>query len=340
MSFPAHKASPERQDSASPLDALARRLDVQMRAVNALILDRMRSEVPLIPELAGYLIAAGGKRIRPLLTLAAARLCDCESNAPYGLAAAVEFIHSATLLHDDVVDSSAERRGRPSANRVFGNTASVLVGDFLFSRAFQLMVESGSLEALRILSNASAVIAEGEVMQLASLNDVGTGWERYLAIIDAKTAALFAAACEIGPVAAGSDEVVQAALRDYGANLGIAFQIADDVLDYMSVSGDMGKNPGDDFSEGKMTAPAILAFEQGDESELFFWKKAMGEKKQESGDFDRAREIVVRRGADKEALDRARIHARLAAQCLEKAPDSPLREILSELAFFAVERGV
>lgn len=340
MSAPAVNAAQNRamEKQQNPLDVLAAMLDSDMRAVNAVILDRMQSEVPLIPQLAGYLIAAGGKRIRPLLTLGAARLYGYEGDATHTLAAAVEFIHTATLLHDDVVDGSAERRGQAAANLVFGNTASVLVGDFLFSRAFQLMVGEGSLEVLRILSEASAVISEGEVMQLASLNDIETDWDRYIAIVNAKTAALFAAACEIGPVIAGAGGQAQAALREYGKNLGIAFQIADDVLDYAAGLEAFGKQPGNDFAEGKMTAPVILALAQGDAAEKAFWKRTMAEKVQEPGDLARAQEILVRRGTEQAALDRARDHARLASDALENAEKSPLRDLLADLAFHAAER--
>lgn len=333
---PARDRAAAKQDN--PLDALAGVLDSDMRAVNAVILDHMQSDVPLIPQLAGYLIAAGGKRIRPLLTLGAARLFGYEGTATHSLAAAVEFIHTATLLHDDVVDGSEERRGQAAANLVFGNTASVLVGDFLFSRAFQLMVGEGSLEVLRILSDASAIIAEGEVMQLAALGDIETGWDRYIGIINAKTAALFAAACEIGPVVAGAGPEAQVVLQDYGKNLGIAFQIADDVLDYATGLEAFGKRPGNDFAEGKMTAPVILALAQADAAEKAFWARTMTEKMQESGDLEQAQEILARRGAAEAALDRARGHAAAAAKALESAKESPLRDILAALAFHAVER--
>ncbi len=333
---PARKRAATKQEN--PLDALAGMLDSDMRAVNAVILDRMQSEVPLIPQLAGYLIAAGGKRIRPLLTLAAARLYGYEGAATYTLAAAVEFIHTATLLHDDVVDGSAERRGQAAANLVFGNTASVLVGDFLFSRAFQLMVGEGSLEVLRILSDASAIISEGEVMQLASLNDIETDWSRYIEIIKAKTAALFSAACEIGPVIAGAGAGAQKSLVDYGNNLGIAFQIADDVLDYEIELEAFGKRPGNDFAEGKLTAPVILALAQADSAEKAFWTRTMSKKQQETGDLAQAQEILARRGTMAEALAQARKHAQKAAESLKNAPNADLREILAGLAFHAVER--
>lgn len=333
---PARERAATKQEN--PLDALAGMLDPDMRAVNAVILDRMQSEVPLIPQLAGYLIAAGGKRIRPLLTLAAARLYGYEGKATHTLAAAVEFIHTATLLHDDVVDGSAERRGQAAANLVFGNTASVLVGDFLFSRAFQLMVGEGSLEVLRILSDASAIISEGEVMQLASLNDIETDWSRYIEIIKAKTAALFAAACEIGPVIAGAGAAAQQNLVDYGKNLGIAFQIADDVLDYEMELEAFGKRPGNDFAEGKLTAPVILALAQADSAEKAFWARTMSEKQQDSGDLAQAQEILARRGTMAEALALARGHAQKAAESLKTAPNVALREILADLAFHAVER--
>ena len=241
-----------------------------MNAVNAVILDRMQSEVPLIPALAGHLISGGGKRMRPMLTLAGAELVEYQGTRHHKLAAAVEFIHTATLLHDDVVDGSDLRRGRETANLVFGNPATVLVGDFLFSRAFELMVEDGSLRVLKILSSASNVIAQGEVDQLTAQREIETSEERYLAIIGAKTAALFAAASRIAAVVAERDEAEERALDDYGRNLGIAFQLVDDAIDYDSAADQMGKDAGDDFREGKMTLPVILAYARGNDEERRF----------------------------------------------------------------------
>src|SRR5690349_12551440 len=246
-----------------------------MNAVNAVILDRMQSKVALIPELAGHLIAGGGKRMRPMLTLASAALLGYTGARHHKLAAAVEFIHTATLLHDDVVDSSGMRRGKQTANIIWGNPASVLVGDFLFSRAFELMVEDGSLKVLKILSRASAVIAEGEVDQLTAQRQIDASEEHYLDIVGAKTAALFAAACRISAVVAETGEEAELALESYGRNLGIAFQLVDDVIDYSSDEATMGKGVGDDFRDGKMTLPIILAYARGGVEERAFWREAI-----------------------------------------------------------------
>ena len=252
-----------RRTGAASLDPMLALTAGAMNQVNAVILDRMQSEIPLIPRLAGHLISGGGKRLRPMLTLAGAELVEYQGTRHHRLAAAVEFIHTATLLHDDVVDGSDLRRGKAAANIVFGNPATVLVGDFLFSRAFELMVEDGSLRVLKILSHASAVIAEGEVDQLTAQRQVGTGEERYLSIIGAKTAALFAAASHIAAVVAETGEADEQALDDYGRNLGVAFQLVDDALDYDANAAETGKARGDDFREGKMTLPVILAYARG-----------------------------------------------------------------------------
>lgn len=326
-----------------PLDRLAAltRDDLtgdDMARVNAVILDHMRSDVPLIPQLAAYLIAAGGKRIRPLLTLASTRLCAGDPVRAHGLAAAVEFIHTATLLHDDVVDESVERRGKPAANVIFGNQASVLVGDFLFSRAFQLMVAGGSMEVLRILSEASATIAEGEVMQLSAANDIETGMDDYTAIIGAKTAALFAAACEIGPVIAGSDPQTQKAMRDFGYNLGMAFQVADDILDYTGDGAALGKTVGDDFREGKLTAPVLLALADADADERAFWTRTMADRKQEPGDLTEAIRIMTRHNALARGMAMADQYADRARQALQTLPPGPLNDALDSVLTFAVHR--
>jgi octaprenyl-diphosphate synthase len=328
--------SPERD--ANPLDRLAALLDADMKTVNALILRHMDSSVPLIPQIAAYLIAAGGKRIRPLLTIGAAGLYGGGQDRAPGLAACVEFIHTATLLHDDVVDESTQRRGKDSANLVFGNQASVLVGDFLFSRAFQLMTADGSLDVLRILSNASAVIAEGEVMQLAAAGDLATGMEQYNKIIAAKTAALFAAACEIGPVIAGQDKAQQEALRVYGHELGMAFQIADDILDYSAAQEKLGKTVGDDFREGKLTAPVIIALTAADDTERAFWHRTMVEKAQTPADLPAALAILKKHDALKRGADLARAHAAKAVESLGITPEGPLKPLLAGLAAYTVDR--
>lgn len=322
-----------------PLDRLSALLGDDMARVNGMIVRNMESEVPLIPQLAAYLIAAGGKRIRPMLTLACTRLYGDTGDRPYGLATAVEFIHTATLLHDDVVDESTARRGKASANIVFGNQASVLVGDFLFSRAFQLMVADGSLDVLRILSNAAAIITEGEVMQLSSANDIDITLDRYEQIIAAKTGVLFSAACEIGPVIAGADDDAQSAMRTFGNSLGMAFQIADDILDYTADRQTLGKTIGDDFREGKLTAPVILALRDATADERDFWARTMGSRDQSDGDLDRAIAIMNAHNAFARGMDIARAHARVASDALAKAKDGPLRTALEDVLNFTIDRA-
>ncbi|MCB9989475.1 MAG: polyprenyl synthetase family protein [Rhodospirillales bacterium] len=323
----------------NPLDHLSALLSDDMKQVNALIIEHMQSDVPMIPQLAGYLIAAGGKRIRPLLTLACTRLYGDQSNRPYALAAAVEFIHTATLLHDDVVDESEERRGQKATNLVFGNQATVLVGDFLFSRAFQLMVADGSLDVLRILSDASAIIAQGEVMQLTTANNLDCTMGEYEQVIGAKTAALFAAACEIGPVIAGADKTAASALCEFGMNLGLAFQVVDDVLDYSAAQEKLGKTVGDDFREGKMTAPVLLALEKATDEERAFWQRTMGDRDQNDGDLARAQEILSKYDTINRSINLARDYAAKARLALAEAPDGQLRSLLDDLVTFTVERN-
>ncbi len=322
----------------NPLSALSIALDADMKEVNALIMARMDSNVPLIPQLAGYLIAAGGKRVRPLLTLAATKFFGGDMNRAALLATSVEFIHTATLLHDDVVDGSDQRRGQDAANLVFGNQASVLVGDFLFSRAFQLMTEDGNLDVLRILSDASAVIAQGEVMQLSQAGKIDTGMDSYLEIIKAKTAALFAAACEIGPVIAGQDRAAVSAMAEFGMNLGIAFQIADDTLDYNADREKLGKTVGDDFREGKLTAPVILALEKANEEERKFWQRTMGDQDQKDGDLEHAQKLFAKYGTLDSSMKMAQDYADNARLALAEAPDHPLRAILDNLCGYVVNR--
>ena len=323
----------------NPLEDLSDLLDQDMRAVNAMIIKRMESPVALIPQLAGYLIAAGGKRIRPLLTLACTKIYGGDLSRAHGLATAVEFIHSATLLHDDVVDESEQRRGQDAANLVYGNQASVLVGDFLFSRAFQLMTEDGSLDVLRILSGASAIIAQGEVMQLTTAGNLQTTMDEYLEVIKAKTAALFAAACEIGPVIAGSNKNAAQAMAEYGLYLGIAFQIADDALDFEADRAKLGKTVGDDFREGKMTAPVILALQNASADELKFWTRTIGEKNQQDGDLETAQKILRKHDAIKNSLKIAEDYGHKARLALAEAPDSPLRALLDELVNYSIHRS-
>ena len=310
-----------------------------MNAVNATILDRMQSEIPLIPALAGHLIAGGGKRMRPMLTLAGAELVGYNGARHHKLAAAVEFIHTATLLHDDVVDGSEQRRGKSAANMVFGNPATVLVGDFLFARAFELMVEDGSLKVLKILSSASAIIAQGEVDQLTAQRKIETSEERYLHIIGAKTAALFAAASRIAAVVAECGEAEEQALDDYGRNLGIAFQLVDDAIDYDTGSADMGKDRGDDFREGKMTLPVIFAYARGSDEERRFWQDAIAGFRAEDEDFARAVDLIRRHDAIAATRERARHFAQRACDALSIFRDGKARAAMIEAARFAVSRG-
>jgi len=331
-----HSLNAARQPS---LDALMALVGTDMNGVNAVILDRMQSKVALIPELAGHLIAGGGKRMRPMLTLACAALLGYPGTRHHKLAAAVEFIHTATLLHDDVVDGSGMRRGKRTANLIWGNPASVLVGDFLFSRAFELMVEDGSLKVLRILSHASAVIAEGEVDQLTAQRRIETDEEQYLTIIGAKTAALFAAACRVAPVVAEADEDVELALESYGKNLGIAFQLTDDVIDYASDAATMGKGVGDDFRDGKMTLPVILAYARGDSEERGFWRSAIGGERQSDNDLAQAIGLLRSSGALDDTIEHARQYGRRAIDSLAKFPASKARAALVEAAEFAISRA-
>jgi octaprenyl-diphosphate synthase len=320
------------------VDRLVRLTASDMAAVDALILDRMESPVAVIPALADHLISAGGKRLRPLLTVAAARLAGGAGEAAHKLAAAVEFIHTATLLHDDVVDSSRLRRGKVAAHLIWGAPSSVLVGDFLFARAFELMVETGSLPALDILSRASRVIAEGEVLQLTRAHDLALDQDTYLQIIAAKTAELFAAAAEAGAVAGGASETRRRALRAYGLNLGLAFQLADDALDYGGSSDLLGKNAGDDFREGKATLPLLLAVARSGPAESAFWDKAMAQNERADGDFRRARELVLRTGAIESTLELAASYARAAQGALAVFAPCEERVALEALADFAVNR--
>ena len=320
------------------LDKLTVLVADDLKACNALIIDRMQSPVELIPQLAGYIVAAGGKRLRPVLTLASARLCRYGGDRHQGLAACVEFIHTATLLHDDVVDESDLRRGLASANAVFGNKASVLVGDFLFSRAFQLMVEDGSLDVLRILSRASAVIAEGEVLQLTTSNDTGTSEQAYLDVIRSKTAELFAAACQIGAVVADRPSVEEDALFAYGLNLGIAFQLVDDVLDYSALQARLGKTVGDDFREGKITLPVILAYRRGSDEERVFWNRALEEMEQGEGDLDKAIGLMNQHGALRDTVERARHYGAIARDALGIFPDSEEKTALLDVIDFVIDR--
>jgi len=320
------------------VDRLVRLAAADMAGVDALITARMQSEVPVIPALAEHLIAAGGKRLRPLLTVAAARLAGSDNDTCLKLAAAVEFIHTATLLHDDVVDGSQLRRGKVAAHLIWGAAQSVLVGDFLFARAFELMVETGSMRALEILAKASRVIAEGEVLQLTRSHDLNLSQALYLEIISAKTAELFAAASEAGGVSAGVSPAQSENLRAYGMNLGIAFQLADDALDYGGATEALGKNAGDDFREGKATLPLLLAIARSGPREAEFWERAIGRREQTEADFRRARELIVGTGALEATLDLASEYADKAKAALAGFPANEWRSSLESLADFAVSR--
>ncbi len=325
-----------REDAIGQLTA---QVAAELDETNRVIVARMHSPVELIPRLAAHLVQAGGKRLRPLLTLASAKLCGHDGGRSVTLAAAVEFIHTATLLHDDVVDESALRRGMASANAVFGNKASVLVGDFLFSRAFELMVEDGSLAVLAILSKASATISEGEVLQLTTANDTGTTEEQYLEVIRCKTAALFAAACRIGAVVADRPRPEELALEAFGLNLGIAFQLADDVLDYAANQARLGKTVGDDFREGKITLPVLIAFARGGEGERAFWRRTLEDLDQHEGDLERAQELLARHGAIDATVARAEAYAQRARQSLAPFPYSRARQAMLDLLDFCTGRA-
>ena len=319
-------------------DVLTAIVAEDMALVNQLILKRMESPVALIPQLAGHVISAGGKRLRPMLTLASAKLCGYHGERHIMLATCIEFIHTATLLHDDVVDESKLRRGLETANSVWGNQASVLVGDFLFSRSFELMVEDGSVKVMGILASASARLAEGEVMQLLTANDTETGESAYLDVIKAKTAKLFAASCRLGAIVADRPSVEEEALEAFGMNLGVAFQLIDDVLDYSAKQATLGKTVGDDFHEGKITLPVILAFRRGDDEERHFWRRTLGELEQNDSDLERAISLMQKHQALDDTVDRARHYGAVARDSLDIFPTSETKNALISLIDFCIER--
>jgi octaprenyl-diphosphate synthase len=333
------KEAPAARAEDATLERLQGLVGEDLRDVNRVILDNMNSDVALIPKLAGHIIASGGKRLRPMLTLAVAKMCGYSGTRHISLAACIEFIHTATLLHDDVVDESGLRRGRETANAVWGNKPSVLVGDFLFSRAFQLSVSDGSLKVLSILANTSAVLAEGEVMQLLTSNDTETSEAAYLEVITAKTATLFAAACELGGVVAERPTADVEALHNYGLNLGIAYQLVDDALDYAAHETELGKSIGDDFREGKITLPVVLAFRRGGEEERNFWQRTMEEGEQAEEDLARATVLLERHGAIVDTLERARHYGAVARDALAIFPDCAEKRGLLEVVEFCVRRA-
>ncbi|CAO4176095.1 polyprenyl synthetase family protein [Methylorubrum aminovorans] len=329
-----------RSDPEASLTDLVSLVAAGMERVNATILSRTGSDVAMIPEVANHLIASGGKRLRPILTLACADLCGYGSgDGAVKLAAAVEFMHTATLLHDDVVDESDMRRGRVAARIKWGNEASVLVGDFLLGQAFRMMVEVGSLRALDILSAAATVIAEGEVMQLTAAKNTETSEDEYLAVIRGKTAELFAAACEVGPVLSQRPDAEQAACRAYGMNLGIAFQLIDDVLDYGGTSAALGKNVGDDFREGKITLPIVLALRRGTDEERAFWRRTLEREDLEEGDLQQALAILRRHRALDDTIERARHYGDQARSALDPFPNGPMKSALLQVVDFCIARA-
>ena len=329
---------PFESPNPASLNRLAELVAPDMERVNAAILARTGSEVAMIPEVANHLISSGGKRLRPMLTLAMARLGGYLGDGHVKLAAAVEFMHTATLLHDDVVDESDLRRGKIAARMLWGNEASVLVGDFLLGQAFKMMVEVGNLHALDILSSAAGVIAEGEVMQLGTAKNTATNEDEYLAVIRAKTAELFAAACEVGPALAGSEKAELAACRSFGMNLGIAFQLIDDALDYGGKSAKLGKNVGDDFREGKITLPVVLSFRRGTESERAFWNRTLADGNIRDGDLDEAISLMAKYHSIEDTVGRARHYGAIATDALALVPSSEIKSALEEAVAFCIGR--
>ncbi len=329
----------ESRDPAQSLKPLLDLVADDMGGVNRLILDKAVSDVEMIPTLAHHLIDSGGKRLRPMLTIAGAKLAGYTGDGHVKLAAVVEFMHTATLLHDDVVDESDQRRGKAAARKIWGNQAAVLVGDFLLGQAFRMMVEVGSLPCLKILSNAAAVIAEGEVMQLAAAKNTSTTEDEYLAIINAKTAALFSAAGEVGAAIAQRPHAEQAALKAYGRNLGIAFQLVDDALDYAGDSSRLGKSVGDDFREGKITLPVILSFRRGNTEERAFWKRTLVDGEIADADLEQAVVLMRKHKALEATLERARTYGSIASDALAIFPDSRAKQALLDAVTFCVSRA-
>lgn len=328
------------EKDAPSIDELIGLVKPDMERVNRLILSKAGSDVEMIPEVARHLIDSGGKRLRPMLTLAAANMSQYSGEHHITLAAAVEFMHTATLLHDDVVDESDRRRGKASARMVWGNQASVLVGDFLLGQAFRMMVEAGSMQALDVLSTAATVIAEGEVLQLSTANNLETTQDEYMAVVKAKTAALFSAACEVGPILAGFNKSAVSAMRSYGTNLGLAFQLIDDALDYGGTSQDLGKNVGDDFREGKVTLPVLLCYRRGDEKERKFWNEAIVHGQNSNGCLEEAIRMMHENDALEDTVKHARLYCDLAKDALATFEDSAYRRALVDVLEFCLSRVV
>jgi octaprenyl-diphosphate synthase len=330
---------PFESPSAASISRLVELVASDMGRVNTTILSRTGSDVTMIPEIANHLIESGGKRLRPMLTLAMARLARSAGDGHIKLAAAVEFMHTATLLHDDVVDESEMRRGKLAARMLWGNEASVLVGDFLLGQAFKMMVEVGSLRSLEILSSAAAVIAEGEVMQLAAAKNTATTEDEYLSVIRAKTAELFGAACEVGPALGARPKDEQSACRSFGMNLGVAFQLVDDALDYGGKAAKLGKNVGDDFREGKITLPVVLSFRRGSESERSFWRRALEKGDASATDLEQAIALMAKHRALEDTIQRARHYGAIAKDALALFPASSMKEALEETVEFCIARS-
>ncbi|WP_439273632.1 polyprenyl synthetase family protein [Pseudochrobactrum sp. HB0163] len=328
----------EKKNQQASIQKLIDLTRADMGRVNALILSKAGSDVEMIPEVANHLISSGGKRLRPMMTLAAAKMFGYEGEGHVQLATSVEFMHTATLLHDDVVDESDLRRGKSTARMIWGNQASVLVGDFLLGQAFKMMVDVGSLEALDVLATSAAVIAEGEVMQLAAAKNMETTEDEYLAVIKAKTAALFSAAAEVGPIIAGAGRSDRSGLRSYGLNLGLAFQLIDDALDYGGTAADLGKNVGDDFREGKITMPLLLSYRRGSDEERAFWKSAIEQGNNDDEALQKAIGLMTRHGAIADTVQRARHFGEIARDALAPLPQTAQKDALIDVIDFCISR--
>lgn len=328
----------EKKNQQASVQKLVDLTKADMGRVNALILSKAGSDVEMIPEVANHLISSGGKRLRPMMTLAAAAMFGYEGEGHVQLATSVEFMHTATLLHDDVVDESDLRRGKSTARMIWGNQASVLVGDFLLGQAFKMMVDVGSLDALDVLATSASVIAEGEVMQLAAAKNMETTEDEYLAVIKAKTAALFSAAAEVGPIIADAPRAHRLALRSYGLNLGLAFQLIDDALDYGGTAADLGKNVGDDFREGKITMPLLLSYRRGSEEERAFWKSSIEQGKNDDEALQKAIGLMTRHGSIADTVQRARHFGEIARDALAPLPQSAQKDALIDVIDFCISR--
>ena len=313
-------------------------------SVNTIILDKLDSNVPLVQEVAKYLILSGGKRLRPLLTVSSFYLTfnrkfqKQNSINHIGLAAAVEFIHAATLLHDDVIDESKQRRGKPTANEKWENKTSVLVGDFLFSRAFQLMTKYGNTDTLKILADTSVVISEGEVLELVNDKNLEINEDIYFNVVNAKTASLFSAACQVGAISAEASKTEINSLKSFGTNFGMTFQLIDDAIDYSSNKKILGKNTGDDFKEGKITLPIILAYGRSNDKEKKFWQKVISKLDQNNGDFEYALEIINKYNCIQDTITRAKHFSNVAIDSLDIFKDSQYKDRLISLVSKSISR--